>query len=120
MEAALHKHDRCAVLRVSGDLRLWDHVAVEQELLKQIPADKPLPGNRLVLNLAGLTHIDSLGITVLVKLVISCVKREIGIGAILPAGTAGQSIRSTRIFAAWPNFESEEAALNQFAESAAS
>ena len=118
MQASLQSHDGCAVLRVVGDLRLWDHAGVEHEMLKLVPPDKPLPGNRLVLNLTGLTHIDSLGITALVKVVIGCVKREVGIGTILPSGTAGQSIRSTRIFAAWPEFENEDAALRQFAQAA--
>ena len=35
-------------------------------------------------------------------------------------GLAGQSIRSTRIFAAWPEFDSEEAAVSQSGERAAS
>ena len=118
MQASLHSYDRCAVLRVSGDLRLWDHSAADQEMLKLVPADKPLPGNRLVLNLTGLTHIDSLGITALVKVVIGCVKRDVAIGTILPSGAAGQSIRSTRIFAAWPEFASEDAALDQFVQAA--
>jgi hypothetical protein len=32
---------------------------------------------------------------------------------VLPRGVAGQSIRSTRIFAGWPEFVSEDAALKQ-------
>ena len=108
------------MLRVAGDLRLWDHEEAEHQLLKELPADMSFPGNRLVLGLAGLTHIDSLGITVLVKVVIACVKKHVAIGTVLPPGTAGQSIRSTRIFAAWPEFKSEDAALTQPPQQAAS
>lgn len=120
MEATLHTHARCAVLRVSGDLRLWDHAGADKELLKPLPADMSLPGSRLILNLALVDHIDSLGITALVKVLIACVKNNVGIATVMPGGTAGQSIRSTRIFAAWPEFVSEEAALDQFAQHAAS
>jgi anti-anti-sigma factor len=120
MEAHLQHHAGCAILRISGDLRLWDHNDAAKELLKQLPADMALPGNRLVLDLAGVDHIDSLGITALVKVLIACVKSNVGICTVMPGGTAGQSIRSTRIFAAWPEFASEEDALNQFAQQAAS
>jgi anti-anti-sigma regulatory factor len=120
VEASLHKHASCAVLRVSGNARLWDRQGAEQELVKLLSAEGTLPGNRLVLNLAGLTHIDSLGITALVKVVVACVKLNVGICTVLPGGTAGQSIRLTRIFAAWPEFASEEVALEQFAQHAAS
>src|ERR1051326_493118 len=116
MEATLHAQARCAVLRVSGDLRLWDHNDVAKELLKQLPTDMALPGHRLVLNIGELTHIDSLGIGALVKVVIACVKNNVGICTVMPGGAAGQSIRSTRIFAAWPEFASEEAVLEQFAQ----
>ena len=100
MEASLQQHSHCSVLRVAGDLRLWDHEADEHELLKLLPPDMVFPGSRLILGLAGLTHIDSLGITLLVKIVILCTRSHVGICTVLPGGTAGQSIRSTRIFAA--------------------
>jgi anti-anti-sigma regulatory factor len=116
METNLKLENGYAVLRVSGDLRLWDRRGAEQELLKLLPDDAALPGNRLLLNLADLTHIDSLGISALVRVVIACVKKSVGVGTILPGGTAGHSIRSTRIFAAWPEFDSEAAAVNQFGQ----
>lgn len=120
MQATLEPLSRCAILRVSGDLRLWDHEDTEQRLLTLIPTDMSFPGNRLILSLGGLTNIDSLGITALVKILIACVKNQVGLCTVLPRGTAGQSIRSTRIFAAWPEFNNEDAALNQFAHHAAS
>jgi hypothetical protein len=55
-----------------------------------------------------------------VKVVITCTRRNVGIATVLPGGTAGQSIRSTRIFAGWPEFDSEAAALEQFAKHATS
>lgn len=113
MQVILQPHPHCAVLRVSGDLRVWNHERDEQELLTLLPADMKLPGNRLVLSLADVTHIDSLGITVLVKVVILCTRNHVDICTVLPRGTAGAAIRSTRIFAAWPDFESEQVALTQ-------
>lgn len=113
MQVSLHRHTNCAVLRVSGDLRIWNHETDEQELLKLLPAGMTLPGNRLVLSLADVTHIDSLGITVLVKVVILCTKNHIDFCTVLPPGTAGVAIRSTRIFAAWPEFKNEDDAVNQ-------
>ena len=120
MQASLQRHSHCAVLRVSGDLRLWNHEPEEQEVLKLLPADMVLPGKRLVLGLAGLTHIDSLGITALVKIVILCTKNQVGVCTVLPGGAPGQALRATRIFESWPEFKSEDAALTQFAEHAAS
>ena len=120
MQASLQRHAHCAVLRVSGDLRVWNHETDEQELLKSLPADMAVPGNRLVLSLADVMHIDSLGITVLVKIVILCTKNHVDICTVLPAGTAGTAIRSTRIFASWPEFESEAAAITRWEQHAAS
>jgi anti-anti-sigma regulatory factor len=120
MQATLQSQKHCSVLRVSGDLRLWDHECDQRELLNLLPADMVFPGKRLVLGLADLTHIDSLGITALVKIVILCTKNHVGICTVLPGGTAGQAIRSTRIFAAWPEFESQDAAISKFAQHAAS
>lgn len=120
MQASLQRHPHCAVLRVSGDLRIWNHERDEQEILKLLPADGSLPANRLVLSLAGVDHIDSLGITVLVKVVILCTKNHVDIFTVLPGGTAGVAIRSTRIFAAWPECESEHDAITRCAQHAAS
>ena len=120
MQASLQLLPHCAVLRVSGDLRIWNHERDEEELLKVLPADMALPGNRLVLSLADVTHVDSLGITVLVKIVILCTRKQIGICTVMPAGTAGVAIRSTRIFSAWPEFDSESAAVTQLEKQAAS
>jgi anti-anti-sigma regulatory factor len=119
METSLHNRARCSVLRVYGDARLWDRKD-DRELLERLPADMALPCHRLLLDLSGVTHIDSLGIGALVKVVIACVKNNVGIATVLPGGTAGQSIRSTQIFAAWAEFVSEDAALKQFAQDAAS
>ena len=120
MEATLHNLANCSVLRVSGDMRVWKNEKDEQDLFKLFPAEMSFPGNRLVLSLAGLTNIDSLGITLLVKIVILCTRKNVAICTVLPGRTAGQSIRSTRIFAAWPEFKTEDAAVNQVAEGAAS
>lgn len=89
-------------------------------MLNLLPADMALPGNRLVLGLTGVTNIDSLGISALVRVLIACVKNNVGLGTVLPGGVAGQSIRSTRIFEAWPEFPSEDAALNPPSQHAAS
>jgi anti-anti-sigma factor len=120
MQASLERHDHCSVLRVAGDLRMWNHEESERDLLKALPADMSVPGKRLVLGLSGLTHIDSLGITVLVKIVILCTRNSVSICTVLPKGTAGESIRSTRIFSAWPEYKSEDAAVSEFAQQAAS
>jgi Anti-anti-sigma regulatory factor (antagonist of anti-sigma factor) len=85
METNLKLENGYAVLRVSGDLRLWDRRGAEQELLKLLPDDAALPGNRLLLNLADLTHVDSLGISALVRVVIACVKKSVGVGRSCPA-----------------------------------
>ena len=74
----------------------------------------------MVLNLAGVGHIDSLGISSLVKVIVTCTRNNVGIATVLPSGTAGKVIRLTRIFAAWPEFATEEVALEQFARGPAS
>ena len=120
MDATLQNLAGCSVLRVSGDMRVWKNEKDEQELFKLLPADMSFPGSRLILSLSGLTNIDSLGITLLVKIVILCSRKNVAICTVLPGRTAGQSIRSTRIFAAWPEFKNEEEAMNQFTQGAAS
>ncbi len=69
------------------------------------------PRNEVILSLQGLTHVDTMGISALVRVPIECAKRSIGLKVVLPSGVAGLALESIRIFHAWPNFSDEASAL---------
>lgn len=120
-------------MRLSGDLRLLSQAApdrlvqslrqalgdelasnVAADVRKQIRSDA-LPAAEvaeLVLNLRTVTEIDSLGIGALVRIPIECAKRGINLKVVMPAATAREALSAVRIFAAWPQFATEEEAFS--------
>jgi hypothetical protein len=120
MEANLERHPGSLLLRISGDVRLWTDESAERELLTLFPDDIKIPERRLILSAGGITHIDTRGIAALVRIVMVCAKRNACMRTVLPRNNAaGEAIRRTRIFAAWPEFRSEEDALKELARGAA-
>jgi len=63
------------------------------------------------LNLAEVEHLDPLGVGALARLLVECGKQEMNLHVVLPAGLAGQVLKSVRIFDAWSSFLDETSAL---------
>ncbi len=111
MEAQLERHPGVLVLRVKGDLRLWNRPESKEKLLETFRSgleDRPA---QLVLSLHGLTYVDTQGISALIRVLLDCCEQKIGLKIVMPQGMAGEALRCIRIFEPWPRFEDEAAAL---------
>jgi anti-anti-sigma factor len=98
------------ILRVSGDMRIWGRRQAEQQrLVNLLRAQENLP-KRMILNLAEVKQIDSLGVGALARLLAECAKQEIELNVVLPAGVPGNVLKLVHIFDAWPVFPDETAA----------
>lgn len=111
MEAELERHREFLVLRVKGNMRLWGHPELEARLLQTFRAGLGDNPAQLVLNMGGLTHLDTLGIAALVRVLIECSKRKMELKVVLPSGMAGEAIKCVRVFEPWPNYQDEQAAI---------
>jgi anti-anti-sigma regulatory factor len=99
------------ILRVSGDMRMWGCREAENlRLVNLLRAQEKLP-KRLILNLAEVKQVDSLGVGALGRVVAECGKQEMRLSVVLPTGTAGKVLRLVHIFDAWPEFPDEAAAF---------
>ena len=113
MQTELERHPGTLLLRVKGDLRLWGKPDLGENMMKTFLSaveDRPA---RFVLSLTGVHHLDTLGISSLVNLMLSCSKQQIELRLIMPAGIPGEALRRVRIFERWPEFPDEQAALQQ-------
>jgi anti-anti-sigma factor len=99
------------ILRVSGDLRIWGQREAEgQRLVNLVRAQENLP-KEIVLNLADVQQIDSLGVGMLARTLVECAKQQRSLRVVLPAGSAGKVLKMVHIFDRWPAFPDENAAV---------
>ena len=110
METEAVTYPAGVVLRVRGPMRLWGQPDAETRLLELLRSNVSDQTTELILNLAGVANIDTMGISALVRVLIECTKRHIRLKVILPSGVAGESVRRVRIFEAWPAYSDEESA----------
>lgn len=112
MEAHLERRPGFVLMRLSGDLRLWNHPEAEDTLrnaLRSAFEEDPQP--QLVLNLRDVSHVDSRGIGTLVRIPLECGRRRVNLRVVLPAGMIGQALQTVRIFEGWEKFADEAAAI---------
>ncbi len=96
---------------------MWGKREQEALLLRMLRAEAELPA-QLILNMAGIHHLDTAGICELVRVIVECTKRSIDMKLILPRGVPGEAIRRLHIFDAWPEFQEESAAVQAAAAAA--
>ena len=111
MEEELERRGECLILRVKGDMRLWGNPEQADRLLEKLHSELDDPPVQLVLSLGGVTHVDTRGIMALAPVLEECSKRKIGLKVVMPSGAAAEPLRYVRIFAPWPSFPNETAAL---------
>ncbi len=111
MKAELDKHPGFLVLRLKGNMRLWGNAEIEEDLLKTFRSGLDASPSQLVLSLAGLTNLDTLGIAALVRILIECTKRKLDLKVVMPPGAAGEALKCVRVFEPWPEFKEEAAAV---------
>lgn len=92
-------------------MRLWGRSEHEEELVKLLRSGLQDRPSQVVLNMRGLTNVDSLGISALVRIPIECARQKMGLKVILPPGIAGEALRRVRVFEPWPSFNDEAAAI---------
>jgi anti-anti-sigma factor len=110
MDIALRVSSGTFVLRVSGDMRLWSREDGNERLVNLLRTQENLP-KQMILNLAEVNHLDSLGVGALARVLVECGRQEIELNVVLPAGLPGKVLRLVRIFDARPTFLDETAAL---------
>ncbi len=111
MRTELEGQAGVTILRIKGDLRLWNQPEAEERLAAAFRSGLESSPEQFVLNLSELTHIDTRGIALLVKALVKCYRRHMGLKVVLPTGVAAEAIRRTRIFDAWPKVRDEAEAL---------
>ena len=102
------------ILRVSGDMRIWGRREAENQRLVDLIRAQEKPPQRIILNLAEVKQIDSLGVGALARVVVECAKQAIALNVVLPLGLAGKVLRFVHIFDGWPAFPDEAAAVAAF------
>lgn len=113
LDVEVERFGTWSVLRLAGDLRLWNRESAEAALLDTFKREVPAEPRRLVLNLASIRHIDTRGIRALVQVLIECGRGGIGLFVVMPVGVPGQVLRAVRIFDGWPMVDSERAATER-------
>jgi anti-anti-sigma factor len=98
-------------IRLAGDLRCWNHPEREAELLAGFDTTLENAPREVLLNLAEVASIDSLGIGALVRFVVRCAQRNISLKVVVPRGVPGEVIKIIHVFDDWPTFPDEAAAL---------
>ena len=111
LQVEIQQLSQATLLRLEGDMRLWGHPELEEKLLEAFRGGLDNDVREIVLNLRGLTSVDTMGIAALVRVLIESTKRNLTLKVILPPGTVGESLRRVRIFEPWPEYREESAAL---------
>ena len=111
MESEVTLQPGYILIRIKGDMRLWGRPEMERTLLDKFRASFDDNVRSVILNLVGLTSLDTMGIAALVRVLIECTKRKVGLKIVMPAGVPGESLRRVRIFEAWPSFHDEQTAV---------
>jgi len=111
VKAEVDRHPGFLVLRLTGNMRLWGHAEIEENLLKVFHSGLDSKPGQLVLNLSGLSNIDTLGIAALVRVLIESGKRKLDLKMVMPKGAPGEALRCVRVFEPWPEFKEEKEAV---------
>ena len=109
---------KALVIRVLGDARCWGRDSEQARLLGILRYIGPQQ-QVLLLNLSGLTHIDSLGIGSLARVLVECVKREIDLRIVPPAGAVGEALAVVKILDGQSRFPDEATAMRVAASAVA-
>ena len=113
LQTELERHAGTFLLRLKGDMRLWGKPDRGGNSVKAFRSVLEDPPGRLVLSLTGVDHLDTLGISSLVKILIDCSKHEIELRLVMATGLAGEAVRRVHIFEPSLVFPDEQSALQE-------
>src|SRR5437899_12198232 len=102
-----------SLVDVSGRLTFFEVGALRDSISRQLK-----PGRKnIVLNLSGLQYLDSSGIGELAKIYVSVVKVDGQLKVVGLSPKVEEILKITQLYQVFPEFPSEEAALQSFPES---
>jgi anti-sigma B factor antagonist len=102
-----------ALLDVSGSLTSFEVGALREAISRLVKQGR----KNIVLNLSGLQYLDSSGIGELAKAYISVVKAGGQVKVVGLSSKVEEILKITQLYQVFPEFPSEEAALESFPES---
>ncbi len=111
LEVQLERHPAFLLMRVKGDLRLWNNATAEEGLLRGFKSSLCDSPKQLVLSLRAVKYLDTRGICALVQLLVECARQRAEIKVVMPPGMPGQALKYVRIFEHWARFEDEATAF---------
>ncbi len=115
MEIEADRRPNCLILRISGDLRMWDNLDREKGFWKTLQDNVDSAEGQIILNLSRISDIDSRAIGSLVQIPVDCRRRDLKLSVVLPPGLPGLAIQRTHIFTNCGFFEDEDAAVSAVA-----
>ncbi len=102
-----------SLLDVSGRLTSFEIGALRDSISRLLKQDR----KNIVLNLSGLQYLDSSGIGELVRIYVSVVKVSGQMKVVGLSPKVEEILKITQLYQVFPEFPSEEAALQSFPES---
>jgi len=102
-----------SLVDVSGRLTSFEVVALRDAISRLLKQDR----KNIVLNLSGLQYLDSSGIGELAKIYVSVVKVSGQLKVVGVSPKVEEILKITQLYQVFPEFPSEEAALQSFPES---
>ncbi|MFG1695654.1 STAS domain-containing protein [Nonomuraea sp. NPDC049309] len=107
LEMSRHDHGGSVVVRLSGEMDVDNVSQVRKCLDEAVAADEP----RLVVDLTGLTFIDTTGLGVLVRLLASLRERGRTMALVAPDGVVLRRLRRTNLAPLFPIYDTLPEAL---------
>lgn len=111
VEIQLEPYVHFLLLRVSGDLRIWDRPELEKQLQQGFQSVFDSEQKLLILSLRGLSHIDSHAIGMLARFLAGCERRQVAVNIVTPAGVPEAALRIVRILTGFTKFDDEAMAM---------
>lgn len=102
-----------SLVAVSGRLTSFEVGALRDSVSRLVKQSR----RNIVLNLSGLEYLDSSGIGELAKIYVSVVKGGGELKVVGLSPKVGEILKITQLYQVFPEFPSEEAALQSFPES---
>ena len=99
------------VVRITGDMRLWGKQEVADEIRESLHSLMVAGHKRIVINMAGVTRIDSRGIGCLARIHATAITKNADISLVLAAGQVMDSLRQLNFVKLYPIYLEEAAAL---------
>jgi anti-anti-sigma factor len=113
MEIATDLSAGIPVVRVTGDMRLWGKQGLSDQIRETLHALMIGGSHRIVLNLSGVTRIDSRGIGCLARCHATAITSNSEISLVLGPGFVLETLKQLNFIKLYPIYHDEETAMTQ-------